>query len=90
MAGSIAIGVALGVLGGAAHLGLTWWRARRVASGQVGLAWLTFPVGLAAVGVALYAAAQVAPAAAWAFVIGLFATRLAVLARVRRASWTRG
>jgi hypothetical protein len=82
----IAIGIALGVTGAAAHLALTWWRARLVTSGRAGLAWVTLPVGLAAVGLALYAAARVAPEAAWTFVIGLLAARFAVLHRVRSAA----
>ena len=94
MVHEIAIGVALGALGSGAHLGLTWWRARQITSGRTPLAWLTFPLGLAAVGAAIYGAAQVGPAAAWAFVLGLFATRLIVLHRLRgadrRTPWIRG
>lgn len=82
---AITIGLCLGVLGGAAHLGLTFWRARQVTAGYPARAWLALPIGLAAVGLALYGAAQVAPSAAWAFVVGLFVTRLVVLHRTREA-----
>ena len=70
----------------APHLALTWWRARLVTSGQSGLAWVTMPLGLVAVGLALYAAARIAPAAAWAFVVGLFAARLLIFHRTRQAT----
>jgi hypothetical protein len=79
----VAIGVALGAVGAAAHLALTWWRARLVTSGRSGLAWATLPLGLGAVGLALLVAAKLAPEAAWAFVVGLLVTRFAVLHRAR-------
>ncbi|HJL15235.1 MAG TPA: hypothetical protein RMH99_06240 [Sandaracinaceae bacterium LLY-WYZ-13_1] len=83
---AIAAGLLCGALAGAAHLGLTWARARLVTAGRAGLAWATFPLGLAVVGAALYGAARVDPVAAWAFVPGLFLTRFAVLRRVRGAA----
>ena len=80
---AIIAGLVLGALGAAAHLALVWWRARRVLSGDSALAWLAYPAGLALVGVALYGAAQIAPAAAWSFVVGVFLTRWLVLRRLR-------
>lgn len=80
---SIAVGVLLGAIAAAAHLAIAFWRARQVTHGRPLAAWLSYPVGLAIVGLALYAAARVAPLAAWTFVLGLFLTRYVVLRRVR-------
>ena len=39
------LGLALGVVGGGAHLALTWWRARCITSGRTTLAWVIYPIG---------------------------------------------
>lgn len=80
------LGLVLGVVGGGAHLALTWWRARLITSGRTGLAWTIYPLGLAAVGLTLYGAARVAPIAAWLFVVGLLGSRFVTLHLVRSRS----
>ena len=80
---SIVVGVLLGAVAAAAHLAIAFWRARQVTSGRPLYAWASYPVGLAVVGLALYAAAWIAPLAAWTFVLGLFLTRTLILHRVR-------
>lgn len=74
-------GVLLGAAGALAHLALTGWRARLVTSGRRRLAAATFPVGLALIAASVVAASSVAPAAAWATVVGILATRAAWLGR---------
>lgn len=75
----IALGIVLGALGALAHLAVVWWRARLVVSERRALALATFPVGLAAPALAVLAAAQVAPLAAWASLAGIVGARAVVL-----------
>lgn len=76
-------GVLLGALAAGAHLALTRWRARALVGGRVALAWAASPLGLLALGAALFAAAQIADVAAWSFVIGVFAARALILSAAR-------
>lgn len=73
-------GLGLGALGGALHLSLVAARARLCLRGRLALAWLAYPLGLALVAAAVYAAARLAPVAAWFSVLGLAAVRGVVLA----------
>lgn len=82
----IGIGVALGALGALLHLAIARWRAELVVSGRTAAAWAAYPLGLAALAAALFAATRIAPLAAWCFVGGVLAARAIVLARVRRAA----
>lgn len=79
------LGLALGVVGGGAHLALTWWRARCITSGRTTLAWVIYPIGLGAIGLAVFGAAKISPLAAWLAVAGLVLTRLVTLYWVRSA-----
>lgn len=82
----IVAGVILGALSALAHLAVTRWRARALVAGRATLAWVTYPLGLSLIGAALIGAAQIADAAAWSFVVGVFAARALVLSAARRAS----
>lgn len=82
---AIGLGVGLGVVGGAIHLAVTAWRARLVCRGESARAVLLLPFAFAGPALAVLGAAEVAPAAAWSTVAGIFLVRIATLAR-RRAS----
>lgn len=81
--GAIIAGVVLGAIGALLHLAITRWRASLAAHRGAAVALVTMPLGLACVGVAVFAAASISSTAAWATPIGIFAVRLAVLRRVR-------
>lgn len=72
-------GVALGFAGGAGHLLLTRWRAGLLATRGPAVVIATLPLALAAPCVAVLAAAQLTPAAAWASPIGLLLARALLL-----------
>lgn len=81
---SVAIGVFLGALGGAAHLAITRWRATLATTRGAGPALVAMPLGLLALGLAVFAAARVSPLSAWTTPIGIVAVRFLVLRRARR------
>jgi len=82
----IVLGLALGALGGAAHLWLVRLRARRAVTHASGVM-LLYPVGLAALALPVFLATQIAPVAAWASLPGVVLVRwlsLRALTRPRR------
>lgn len=81
----IVVGVGFGALGGAWHLAVTRWRARRLTSTGGTLAvWLALPLGLLGPALAVWAAAQLAASAAWATPVGLLLVRTVVLRLAQR------
>lgn len=82
-AGHAMLGLAMGVVAGGAHLALTWWRARWIASGRLALGWLGYPLGLIGLGLVVFGASRIGPLAAWSAVGGLLAVRLVTLHLVR-------
>lgn len=78
------VGLLAGALGALGHLGVTWLRARAVTRGSTAASWALMPLGFGAIALALWAAAMLAPLAAWSAVLGLFLARALMLARMRR------
>lgn len=70
----ILLGLALGALGGAAHLWLVHLRARRAVTHAPGVM-LLYPVGLVALAIPVFVATQIAPVAAWSTLPGIVAVR---------------
>lgn len=81
---AVALGIVLGALGGALHLAVTRWRASLATTRGAAAALAAMPIGLLGLGLAVFAAARVAPLAAWTAPIGIFAVRLVVLRSVSR------
>lgn len=79
----LALGLALGALGGAAHLAVTRWRASLAVTRGPALALITFPLALLGPAAAILLAARVAPPAAWIAPVGLIAARALILSRYR-------
>lgn len=81
---SVVIGLVLGALGSAIHLSITRWRASLATTRGAAAALGAMPLGLAGLGLMVFAAARVSPLAAWVTPLGILAVRVAVLRRVRR------
>jgi hypothetical protein len=77
-------GVACGAMAAGLHLLALWTRAQLVSRGRSVLGLVTYPVGLLGPALAIYAAARIAPLAAWFSPLGLLAVRSWVLYRHRR------
>lgn len=81
--GMMITGFILGAVGGALHLGVTWWRASLLVSrGVVSVALLAYPLSLLGPAAAVLLAAKIAPAAAWMTPLGFFAARFVGLRAV--------
>lgn len=80
---AIAIGLVLGALGGAAHLGVAYLRAGLLAKRSAGTVLLSMPLGLVGPAVAVVLAARITPVAAWATPVGILLVRFFILRRTR-------
>lgn len=79
----IALGLALGALGAAMHLGVAQRRARLVVIGRRrALPLLLYPVGLLGPALAVLAAAAVSSPTVWSVPLGIFTLRSMVMRRV--------
>lgn len=83
---AMAAGVALGMIAGLVHLGVTRARAELTVSQRPGAALALLPVGFAAIAAAVVIAAKIDPKAAWLVPVGILVARWYMLTRLRRAS----
>jgi hypothetical protein len=81
--GLLLLGFCLGALGASLHLLVVWLRSRALQRG-VAFVLLSYPLGFVGPALAFWAAARIAPEAAWSAVLGLMALRGVVLGRLRR------
>ncbi len=81
---AVVLGFVLGVVAGALHLAVTWWRTSlALRRGRV-LALATMPVGLLGVAALVLVAARLSPVCAWIMPLGIFAVRLVVVREAKR------